>query len=309
MNRAARRKQSLTVAAEQLTGNDDFWKHCFEFVGPGRYLQASLCTTASYNYAAMYGTTSFVNLVLPSTKLLKFAQAQGYHLSSKICDVAARACDLATLKRMTRLCKCLHSAGNAAARGGQLINLRWLRRKGFDWEPDCFEHACFSGSEEMLDYLWQSRCPRPYYESGIYVQAVLADSEVPLTWLHLHQVESPNYASMCDIAAAGGHVKVLRWLQERGHELTDSVCTIAAQHGQLAVLEFALNLKLPGLKVCTTAAEHNQLAALMYARQRGLAWDAQVCKIAAEKGHFSIMAYAHENGCPWGSNYLSNVSA
>jgi hypothetical protein len=258
----------------------------------------------------MYGTTSFVNFVLPSIKLLKFAQAQGYHLSSKICDVAARACDLATLKRMTRLCKCLHSAGNAAARGGRLANLQWLCKKGFEWEEDCFEHACFSGSMEVLQYLLEAGCPEPEDNSGMWVQAVLAGSEAMLAWLSEEDDgEPPDYDNMCDIAAAGGHVKVLLWLQEMGHELTDTVCTVAAQHGQIAVLEFALNLKLPGRNVCTTAAEHNQLAALMYARQRGLAWDAQVCKVAAEKGHFSIMAYAHENGCPWGSNYLSNVSA
>jgi hypothetical protein len=143
----------------------------------------------------------------------------------------------------------------------------------------------------------------------MYVQAVLGGSEATLAWLNSeNEEEPPDYDSMCDIAAAGGHVKVLIWLQERGHELIDSVCTTAAQHGQIAVLEFALNLGLPGREVCTMAAEHNQLAVLMYAFQRGLVWDSRVCKRAAEKGHFSIMAYAHENGC-LGSNCMSDVSA
>jgi len=82
-----------------------------------------------------------------------------------------------------------------------------------------------------------------------------------------------NIDNLCVVASAYGHLGVLKWLKDKGFELTISCCSAAAGGGHLSCLE--------------------------YLHKSGCPWNESTCESAASGGHFECLRFAHENGCPW----------
>ncbi|KAF8062672.1 hypothetical protein HT031_004001 [Scenedesmus sp. PABB004] len=135
---------------------------------------------------------------------------------------------------------------------------------------------------------------------------------------------------LAEARAACGDVAGLAWLRVAGCDMDDSVFKAAAEHGQVAVLEWARGKGLRIRRLCEFAAEGGQLAVLRWARvqtpplrwgnhvcseaalrgdlemlrwaraqAKPAPWDKEVCRITAVHGHLEALRWLRANGCPW----------
>ena len=104
------------------------------------------------------------------------------------------------LSRQERLCE-------AAARSGQLEELKLLRENDTPWDRDTCWAAAKGGHLKVLQWLRTNNCPW--------------DEET------------------CRAAASGGHLEVLQWARANGCPWNEWTCSIAANGGHLEVLQWA----------------------------------------------------------------------
>ena len=78
---------------------------------------------------------------------------------------------------------------------------------------------------------------------------------------------------MCNYAAEGGCLSVLKWARAAGCPWNEWTCAKAAKNGHLAVLHWARFQRCP--------------------------WDEDTCKKAAENGHLAVLKWARSINCPW----------
>jgi hypothetical protein len=106
----------------------------------------------------------------------------------------------------------------------------------------------------------------------------------------------------CAGAAAHGHLEVLKWARENDCPWNEDTCAGAAAHGHLEVLKWARENGCPwDEKTCTEAAHQGHLEVLQWARENDCPWDEDACFAAAQGGHLEVLQWARENGCPWNS--------
>ena len=112
----------------------------------------------------------------------------------------------------------------SAARGGNLEELKLLRRNGVPWDECTCGAAARGGHLAVLQWAWAKSCP----------------------WNEL----------ACAEAARGGHLEVLQWLRANGCPWDAATCTVAADGGHLDVLLWARANGCPrGEKELHVAAE------------------------------------------------------
>ena len=104
------------------------------------------------------------------------------------------------LSRQERLCE-------AAARSGQLEELKLLRENDTPWDRDTCWAAAKGGHLKVLQWLRTNNCPW--------------DEET------------------CRAVASGGHLEVLQWARANGCPWNEWTCSIAANGGHLEVLQWA----------------------------------------------------------------------
>ena len=95
----------------------------------------------------------------------------------------------------------------AAARSGQLEELKALRAEGCPWDGGTCARAAEGGHLEVLKWARENGCPWDW--------------------------------ETCARAAEGGHLEVLKWAHENGCPWNVATCGGAAQGGHLAVLQWA----------------------------------------------------------------------
>ena len=153
------------------------------------------------------------------------------------------------LSRRERLCQ-------AAARSGQLEELKVLRENGCPWNEDTCAYAAFGGQLEVLQ------------------------------WARANA--GPWGASTCMWAAEHGHLEVLQWLRANGCPWNESTCTYAAKGGHLEVLQWLRANGCPWDKyTCTQAAHGGHPEVLQWAHANGCPWDAETSEYAASEGNRS----------------------
>ena len=172
------------------------------------------------------------------------------------------------LSRRERLCE-------AAARVGNLEELKVLRADGCPWDAKTCSGAARDGHLELLKWARANRCP---WDKWTCAWAANDGHIEVLQWLRPKgflalMKRCPWDAETCMRAAAGGHLEVLQWLRENGCPWNAKTCGYAAQGGNLEVLQWA--------------------------RANGCPWDSNTCACAAEEGHLEVLQWARENGCPW----------
>ena len=91
----------------------------------------------------------------------------------------------------------------AAARSGQLEELKALRAKNFPWGKRACAYAAWGGYLEVLKWARENDCP----------------------WDGL----------TCENAAKGGHFETLKWARENGCPWDEWTCARAAEGGHLEV--------------------------------------------------------------------------
>jgi len=119
----------------------------------------------------------------------------------------------------------------AAATGGQLRVLKYLRGRGCPWDSGTCEGAARNGKLDVLQWAREKGCE----------------------W----------DSSTCDMAAMNGHLDVLKWARENGGSLDISTCYKAASGGHLEVLQWARGKGCPWNSVtCEMAAMNGHLKVL-----------------------------------------------
>lgn len=101
----------------------------------------------------------------------------------------------------------------AAAAGGQLRVLEWLRARGCPWDIETCSGAASGGQLRTLRWLREEGCPWQEWT--------------------------------CMEAARGGHLAVLRWARGEGCPWNKGTCRGAALHGQLEILRWVLEQGCP----------------------------------------------------------------
>ena len=94
----------------------------------------------------------------------------------------------------------------AAARSGQLEELKLLHQNGCPWNKKTCQGAAGSGHLDVLQWLRENGCPWDEYT--------------------------------CKMAAEGGHLEVLQWARANDCPWNEGMCLVAARGGQLEVLQW-----------------------------------------------------------------------
>ena len=206
-------------------------------------------------------------------KVRDAVDATGRELKEKSAEEALEAGCLDTVLRMIlggRLSDKKYLC-HAAARSGQLKELKLLRAAGCPWDEDTCTHAAKGGHLEVLKWLREHGCP----------------------W----------DKDTCTYAAKGGHLETLKWARAAGCPWNKWTCANAANGGHLEVLMWARENGCPwDSSTCSEAAKGGHLEVLQFARENGCPWDEGTCAWAAENGHIQLLRLARENDAPWTEN-------
>ena len=130
---------------------------------------------------------------------------------------------------------------HAAARSGQLEELKALRAESCPWTVYTCQAAATGGHLEVLQWARANGC----------------------TW-NKHT---------CAVAAEGGHLNVLQWARENGCPWDEETCTGAAKSGHLEVLQWARLNGCPwGESTCDGAVVGGHLKLMLWAHANGCPW-------------------------------------
>lgn len=108
------------------------------------------------------------------------------------------------------------------------------------------------------------------------------------------------------MAAAGGHVRVLQWLFEKGYAKNeDLIAKAAASKAQVPVLVWlyrqSYGVTQWGTTALVAAAERGHQDTLQWLHAHGVPWSAAACSAAAQRGQLETLKWLREQGCPWDS--------
>ena len=129
------------------------------------------------------------------------------------------------LSRQELLCQ-------AAARSGQLEELKVLRADGCPWSEMTCAFAALGRHLEVLQWARANGCPWNTYTCMFAAEG--GHLEV-LQWARANGC--PWSGETCEFAAKGGDVEVLRWACANGCPYGEKELFIAAQHGHEAVVQ------------------------------------------------------------------------
>ena len=122
--------------------------------------------------------------------------------------------------------ECLTCA--AAARNGDLEELKALRAENFPWNEWTCAYAADSGHFETLKWASENGCP--WSERTCWYAAEYGHLEV-LKWARANGCPWDKYT--CEYAAQAGHFDVLKWARENGCPWDEWTCMYAARSGLL----------------------------------------------------------------------------
>ena len=183
----------------------------------------------------------------------------------------------------------------AAARGGHLETLQWLRANGHPWNVFTCAAAAEGGHLEVLQWARANGCE--WDEDTCFEAAQGGHLEV-LQWARANGCEWDE--GTCSLAARGGHLEVLQWARANGCKWNECTCSCAAQGGHLEVLQWA---RANGCEwngsTCSSAAREGHLEILQWARANGCEWTKGTCTCAARGGHLEVLKWLRANGCEW----------
>jgi len=164
------------------------------------------------------------------------------------------------------------STCSAAAKGGRLPLLQWLRRRGCPWDEKTCSSAAQHGHLELLQWARGEGCP--WNSKTCFLAARHGHFEL-LQWARGKgcEWESEHNESMCVEAASGGYLEMLQWVRREGCEWDEDTFMWAARGGKLEVLQWM--------------------------REEGCEWSFKTCLIAADYGRIETLKWAIENGCEY----------
>jgi hypothetical protein len=214
---------------------------------------------------------------------------------------AAAAGHIHVLEHLQHCCPWNAEACNAAAAGGHLAALRFLREHQCPWDTEEIAvHAAESDSIPLMQYVVQQ---------GAVLTAAVALTAVQYGHLalckHLVAISAPVNVQACSSAARSGSAELLRLLHRASSpwdaEDTQEVCRVAAKGGSVDILNYLVNeaeVELDAdilMVMLNVAGAYEQLAAAQWCRQRGAEWPSMLRFFSPWEG--ATLAWARAEGC------------
>jgi len=190
-------------------------------------------------------------------------------------------------------------AACAAAYNGQLELLEWMHGAGFDWSVDSCRAAARGGRLPALQWLRQ-RAGAPWDASTANAAAGNGNLDM-LKWLRAQQPPCPwSPFLVCLDAAKHGHLPMLEWACQQdpaGFDWTrehEWLCTYAAMNGHLGVLRWLRAQDPPcpwDADVTRCAAANGHVAVLKWARAQAppCPWSRAGCLVLARRNGYTEM--------------------
>jgi hypothetical protein len=128
-----------------------------------------------------------------------------------------------------------------AAEKGHLECLKYLHKKGCEWNYNTCIVAAKNGHLECLKYAYENGC-----EWNEKVCLYAAENKHLECLRYAHENGCPWDDNACMEAAYYGHLECLKYLHENGCSWDKWTCAYAAQNGHLECLRYACENKCPG---------------------------------------------------------------
>lgn len=171
------------------------------------------------------------------------------------------------------------TACDAAAEGGHLACLRFLRSRGARWSARTCDLAAREGRLACLAYLLAHGCPH---------------DGITLDWAAIRgKADSLRMLQQCTPQQQQQQDEIIMPIRD------DDACYWAARGGHLECLRAARELGCGGwdARACAAAAGRGHLHCLLYLRRHGCPWDDRTTLAAARAGHLHCFDYARAGGC------------
>lgn len=203
-----------------------------------------------------------------------------------------------------------------AAQYGQIEILKYFRSKfpGIPWTIDwnfdhisncCCCHAAYGGHLGILKWLRALDPPCPFCDDCLFYAAREGNLDC-LQWILT--AEGANFEmtmDLCDAAAGGGHIHILKWLraQEPPWPWDEETCGKAAENDKLHVLQWLRAQDPPcpwDKESCRKASYYGHLNILQWLRAQDppCPWDEETFEDAVESGHFHIIQWLRAQDAP-----------
>lgn len=222
-------------------------------------------------------------------------------------------------------CACAHYAGHAAARGGHIETLAWLRDHGCRFDDLVMPSAAEGGHIDAMAWLRDNGAE---LTSEACYWAAEAGQLDALRWLRANGC--PWDKCTCLHAAYEGHLEILQWAMAGGCPCDPLATTFAVIGGHLDVAEWTLK------QGCALVTEHvddimdhpSFLAHMMYrdtvmdivargGRIDVLEWlCAHGCRAevttfvaAARRGRMCVLDWLHEHCRPWDEEVCAEIAS
>eukprot|EP00953_Heterococcus_sp_UTEX-ZZ885_P012570 7207-Heterococcus_DN1.PRE.2 len=199
-----------------------------------------------------------------------------------------------------------------AARAGDVEMLRWLKSAGCCFDKWTSLRGAQSGNNlNVLQFLHAEGCP---WHPNVCGAAGEAGDLEQLNWLFSHGATVDNSTAM--IAARGGAVPVLEWLQQQQDvELKEHTMCCAAEHGHLQLCQWLHAQQCPWDDTATfSAARYNHCATLRWLIESGCPHDVthvlnilSAAVLGARNGDFNTLQYLYECGIMASSDVLTDT--
>ena len=174
--------------------------------------------------------------------ILQWAVDNGVTIIKTACCAAALGGHLETLQWLKALeypWKETEAISAYAIKGGHLKIVKWLYREDCDFPENCCDFAALGGSLEALKWLHKNGFG--WSEQAISYAARRGHLDI-LQWLLLENVH-PFSFHLYSTAAANGHFEILKWAKKHGiHDscINDDIVIAAASSGNREILQWAL---------------------------------------------------------------------
>jgi len=214
-----------------------------------KWAYANGCTWSPSQGRRLIGSTG-------SMAIVRWLRQNGASFSQYTCSAIAAKC--ATERRIALfrwVCAhgCMWNKIGAAARVGHIALIEWALAHGWRCGAEICRSAICNSQWHVLAWAMSRRkvCASDTMDSPEEVEVVLCAAECgaldALAWLHerlsreaLDLLYDPFpqtlHDTLCDVAAANGHLAIIRWARHRNHPWYESTCYVAAKHGHLSVL-------------------------------------------------------------------------
>eukprot|EP00611_Tribonema_gayanum_P019784 TRINITY_DN3494_c0_g2_i1.p1 TRINITY_DN3494_c0_g2~~TRINITY_DN3494_c0_g2_i1.p1 ORF type:complete len:359 (-),score=31.87 TRINITY_DN3494_c0_g2_i1:256-1332(-) len=233
----------------------------------------------------------------------------------QVCAAAAEGGHLHVLQWLRTInCPWDASTCAAAARRGDLTVVQWLHAQGCPWDENACCEAAEGGHIEVAKYLFEQGCP---WDGRVCCRAARYGQLSVLQFAHAHGCpwkhdEAHEYTTTSTEAVEGGHLELLQWAYANDCPVfvSGSIHT-AAEHGHLNVIVWLRSISrdwsYEAQSACEVAAQSDQLAVLQWLHQNGCRLPHQLCLIAASVGNVEMLEWARSIGCPWDSDMIDQV--